>query len=96
MKEYLIEYYPNGCIKHEQFYDEQGNHHRESGLPADITWYKNGKTRYIMYVIHGRRHNINNPTGIRFNQNGKIWVKDYRLNKCWYIKLNWMNQIKSI
>jgi antitoxin component YwqK of YwqJK toxin-antitoxin module len=108
MKEEIIEYHPNGSIKHkiifysngqkyhEQFYDQRGNFHRKQGLPDYQKWYDNGITCYITYYVHGRKHNIGNPNSIRFNDNGKIQYKSYRLNDKIYSKLTWMNLIKNI
>ena len=108
MKEDLIEYYPNGSIKHrinfypngnkwyEQFYDKRGNCHRKQGLPDYQKWYENGITSYKTYYVHGKRYNINNPCIISFFKNGRILYKSYDLNNHKYSKLGWQNKIKNI
>ena len=108
MKEEIIEYYPNGGIKHiinfypngnkyfEQFFDERGRSHREQGLPSYQSWYENGMQHFKTYYVHGYSYNIHNPASINFDRNGKIWGKDYALNNNNYSKLNWQNVIKNI
>ena len=107
MKEDIIEYYPNGSIKHkityhpngnksyDQFYNLQGNYHREQGLPDYQSWYENGILYHKTYYVYGKRHNINNPCVIEFGKNGKIQFKKYRIKGINYNKLDWMNCIKN-
>ena len=107
MKKDIIEYHPNGCKKyqmsfynngnkrHEQYYDQQGNYHRNPGLPDYQQWYENGIAYNKTYTVHGRRHNIHNPCVISFFKNGRILYKSYDLNNNIYSKLNWMNLIKN-
>ena len=109
MKEDLIEYHPNGKIKHEisfwgngqkyheQFYDKRGNFHRKQGLPACQLWYSNERKSYASYGINGRYHNICNPARIWYFEFSKIWEKHYYINDNQFNnKLNWQNMIKNI
>ena len=95
-KKHKIRYYPNGNKWYEQFYDLQGCEHREHNLPDYQEWYENGILYHKTYTIHGKRYNINNPSNIKFNDNGKVWFKYYYLNDYYYSKLTWMNCIKNI
>jgi hypothetical protein len=107
MKADICEYHPNGELKHkiqfyangrkyrDQYYDENGNENREDYLPDYHSWGPNGYTSLITYYIHGRQHNINNPSCISFD-NGKIESKYYYINDNWMRnKLNWLGQIKN-
>ena len=108
MKKEILEYHPNGNIKHkityypngnkhyEQFYDLQENFHRKPGLPDYQSWFKNGISSFKTYHVHGRYYNINNPASINFDFNGKIWRKIHNIKSRNYSKLNWLNIIKNI
>ena len=108
MKEEIIKYYPNGGKKYqmsfynngnkllEQYYNLQGNFHRDGGLPDYQEWYENGTHYKITYYAHGEFHNICNPCIIYFFENGKIGIKYYQINSHKYSKLGWKNKIKNI
>jgi antitoxin component YwqK of YwqJK toxin-antitoxin module len=92
-----IEYHPNGCKSYEQYYDLNGLFHRDDGLPDYQLWYENGSLFRTSYYTHGGPHNINNPTGIWFYKNGKINFKQYDIKGYPQSnKLNWNNCIKNI
>jgi hypothetical protein len=110
MKEDICEYYPNkqlkhkigfhdnGCIWHEQYYDQNGEYHRNNCyLPDYQQWYDNGYLYRLTFYIHGDQHNICNPADIWYNENGKIDAKNYYIcdNDC-DNKLTWLNLIKNI
>lgn len=109
MKKDILEYYPNGSIKHiiehyingniryEYFFDENVFYNNHNNLPAIQEWHANGKLSYQGYYNHNNLHNIFNPSTIHFNYVGKINIKFYHINDndC-DNKLNWQNHIKNI
>jgi hypothetical protein len=108
MKEIILEYCPNGEIKHkidcydngrkyrDQYYDKNGEYHRDSCLPDYHSWYENGMLFHKTYCVHGKLHNICNPADIWFRKNGKIDIKRYKIKDIGYFKLQWQNYIKQI
>jgi hypothetical protein len=97
MNEYKVTYHPNGRKHSEQYYDLQGEFHRDCCLPDYHSWYPTGISILITYYIHGVKYNLNNPCWIRFTEKGKIDDKYYDVNdKLYQNKLIWMNNIKKI
>lgn len=110
MKKEIIEYHPNGGVKHrikyydngnklcEEFYDENGYLYREDNLPAYQCWWENGFVDRKIYRINGHGYYIFNPYFLSISHNGKIIFKFYSGPKTGIrqTKLNWGNKIKQI
>jgi antitoxin component YwqK of YwqJK toxin-antitoxin module len=110
MKKKILEYYPNGWLKHEItfhpngrkfrecFYNKNRYYHNKLNNPAYQEWYDNGCKSYVSYFVNGCRHNIYNPARIWYTQfGGKINQKEYYINDFDLDnKLNWRKQIKNI
>lgn len=107
MKEDIIEYHPNGKLKHkicfwengnkrrEDYYNENGLYHRIDG-PAYQVWHENGMLSYADFQINNIFHNKNNPTRIWYDKTGKKQFCQYWINNRLYSRLEWLNQIKKI
>ena len=107
MKENILEYHPNGYLKHiiifhdngckhyEQYFCINGNPNRINA-PAIQEWHDSGFKKYEAYHINGSWHNICNPSRIWYLYIGKIWEKHYHIYSNRYNKLTWMNLIKNI
>lgn len=108
MKKEIIEYHPNGEIKHkivyqngqkwfERFYDSNGRLYRLN-KPCKIDWFSNGSPQLVAYGKYDKLYNVNNPAKIIYYQNRKIRMKGYGISNtsCFRARIIWVNKIKNI
>lgn len=77
------EYYGNGHISKEYFWDSINRRHREDG-PAYTEYYPNGNKEYEAYYQNDLLHREDGPAQICYKYNGKIekeyyWIKGTKI-----------------
>ena len=72
-------FWPNGNIKSRDYYDDNGQLHKEDG-PARQRWYENGQLDYQSYYINGQRHNDKGPASEGWYENGQLDYRSYSIN----------------
>lgn len=90
MDNFDIEYYDDGTIMCEEFYDDDDKLHREKengeDQPAVIEYYSSNIIKEKIYYCHGIRHRdkssegLDQPAYIFYDKNGMIVFQDYYMN----------------
>ena len=79
MIEPIREYYNNGKIRRERYYNTNNELHRENE-PAWIDYFENGNIKSMDYYINGDTHREDGPAVIGYYENGNIRFKSYFVN----------------
>lgn len=74
----IQKYSPKGCLISEIWYND-GDRHRDSDLPAKISYYNNGRIRKMSWYKNGSLHREYLPAVIRF-RNGLTDMTRYYIN----------------
>ena len=78
------EYFDNGNIKNEYWYNEYGRLNRTDG-PAIILYYLNGNKRKECWLIDDEYHRIDGPAKVFYNEDGskkcEFWFKNDMLHR---------------
>jgi antitoxin component YwqK of YwqJK toxin-antitoxin module len=82
------EYYANGKLKSEEFFNSEGKRHNAAG-PAYREWHENGQLKHEEYWLNGKRHNDAGPAIRRWYENGQLWSEAYWINGRWLTKAEW-------
>jgi len=76
---HIREYYKEGKVAFEKWYNEDGEVHRENA-PAEIWYYTNGSKWFEMWKKNGIIHRENGPAIISYYENGNIRTEKWFLN----------------
>lgn len=61
------------CLRKSEWFNENGLRHRDSDLPAIISYYNNGEIDYMDFYQHGMRHRDEDlPAFVIYNRDGSI------------------------
>ena len=88
------EYWDNGNIKSEEWFNSKGECHRVDG-PSIQYWYENGQKNFEQWYLDGKRHRIDGPAYQWWYENGQKWIEWWYLGGNNYNKLEWENKLKK-
>jgi len=67
----VVDYWPNGNIRLNEWHNKEGQIHRDNGLPARKWFYENGNNGSCLWYKNGQLHRDNDlPSRVFFYENG--------------------------